>query len=67
MTALILGAVLLASALVILVMPFGLFILGGGGDTTRFSSFLRGFVITSITIGAVGLVSLVFGLVTRKT
>ncbi|WP_432946919.1 hypothetical protein ACQPXM_09530 [Kribbella sp. CA-253562] len=66
MTALILGVVLLASALVILVMPFGLFILGGGGDTTRFSSFVRGFVTTSITVGVVGLASLVFGLITRK-
>jgi hypothetical protein len=66
MTALILGAALLALALVILVMPFGLFILGGGGDTAKFSSFLRGFVITSITVGVAGLVSLMFGLITRK-
>ncbi|ONI75591.1 hypothetical protein BWI15_07040 [Kribbella sp. ALI-6-A] len=66
MTALILGAVLLAFALVILVMPFALFLLGGGGDAARFSTFLRGFVITSITVGVAGLVSLVFGLVTRK-
>lgn len=66
MTALILGAALLGLAVLILVMLAGLFVLGGGGDAARFSVVARGFVTTSITVGAVGLASLAFGIVTRK-
>jgi len=66
MTGLILGGVLLALAVLILVMLAGLFLLGGGGDAERFSVVARGFVTTSATVGAVGLVSLVFGLITRN-
>jgi hypothetical protein len=66
MTGLILGGVLLALAVLILVMLVGLFILGGGGDAQRFSVVARGFVMTSATVGALGLVSLVVGLIARK-
>ncbi|MGC4944441.1 hypothetical protein [Kribbella sp. DT2] len=66
MTALILGGVLLASAVLILLTLAALFVLGGGGDTTRFAPVARGFITASATVGVVGLVSLVFGLVTRK-
>jgi hypothetical protein len=66
MTGLIVGGVLLAVAVLILVMPVGLFIVGGGGDAARFSVVVRGFVTTSAAVGALGLVSLVFGLITRK-
>ncbi len=66
MTGLILGGVLLALAVVILLLLAGLFVLGGGGDTERFAPVARGFVTTSITVGALGLVSLVFGIITRK-
>lgn len=66
MTALIVGGVLLALAVLILVMLAGLFVLGGGGDAARFSVVVRGFVTTSAVVGAVGLVSLVVGLITRK-
>ncbi len=66
MTGLILGGVLLVLAVLILIAPAGLFILGGGGDTDRFAVFARGFMKTSAVVGALGLISLVFGLITRK-
>ena len=66
MTALILGGALLALAVVILLLLAGLFVLGGGGDSTRFAPVARGFVTTSVTVGALGLASLVFGIITRK-
>ena len=66
MTGLIVGGVLLALAVLILVMLAGLFVLGGGGDAERFSVVVRGFVTTSAVVGAVGLISLVVGLITRK-
>ena len=53
-------------AVVILVLLAGLFVLGGGGDTERFSVVVRGFVTTSAVVGGLGLASLVFGVVTRK-
>ncbi|GAB2573231.1 hypothetical protein [Kribbella endophytica] len=66
MTGLILGGVLLALAVLILLTLAALFVLGGGGDTDRFAPVARGFVTTSVTVGALGLVSLVFGIITRK-
>jgi len=66
MTGLILGGVLLVLAVLILIAPMALFILGGGGDTDRFAAFARGFFTTSAVVGALGLISLVFGLITRK-
>lgn len=66
MTLLIVGGVLLVLAVLVLVLLAGLFVLGGGGDAARFSVVARGFVSTSATVGAVGLVSLVVGLITRR-
>ncbi|MFB6724382.1 hypothetical protein ACFCV3_29655 [Kribbella sp. NPDC056345] len=66
MAGLIVGGVLLVLAVLILVLLAALFVLGGGGDGERFAVVIRGFVTTSAVVGAVGLASLVFGLITRK-
>ncbi|MGW7684739.1 hypothetical protein ACWGID_28620 [Kribbella sp. NPDC054772] len=58
------GIVLLGVALVVLILPFGLFILGGGGDTEAFSAMLRGFVTVSAVIAALGLATLTYGIIT---
>lgn len=61
--AIVAGVILLAVALVVLVLPFGLFILGGGGDTEKFGEMLRGFLIASAVFGLLGLGVLTFGVV----
>jgi hypothetical protein len=66
MTLVIVGGVLLVLAVFILVLLAGLFVLGGGGDVDRFAVVARKFVMTSATVGALGLVSLVVGLITRR-
>ncbi|MEV6285913.1 hypothetical protein [Kribbella sp. NPDC051770] len=66
MTGLILGGVLLALAVIVLLVLALLFVLGGGGDSARFAPVARGFLLTSATVGGLGAVSLVFGLITRK-
>jgi len=57
------GLVLLGLALLVLVLPFGLFLLGGGGDGEAFSAMLRGFLIVAAVIGVLGLAALTFGIV----
>ena len=66
MTGLVLGGVLLAGAVLVLVLLAALFVLGGGGDSTRFSVVIRQFVTVSITLGVAGLASLLVGILTRK-
>ncbi|MFF0344748.1 hypothetical protein [Kribbella sp. NPDC004875] len=58
------GIILLGVALVVLILPFGLFLLGGGGDSEAFSAMLRGFVIAAAVIGVLALAVLTFGIVT---
>lgn len=62
-TSLVVGGVLLALAFVIMVMPYGLFLLGGGGDTESFGDLVRGFLVTGSVVGAIGLVPLLAGIV----
>ncbi|WP_427892843.1 hypothetical protein ACQHIV_08065 [Kribbella sp. GL6] len=63
MTSLVVGGVVLALAFVIMVMPYGLFVLGGGGDTESFGELVRGFLVTGSVVGAIGLVPLLAGIV----
>jgi hypothetical protein len=55
--------ILLGIALVVLILPFGLFLLGGGGDGEAFSAMLKGFLIVAAVIGVLGLAVLTFGIV----
>jgi hypothetical protein len=61
------GAILFALALATLVLPFGLFILGGGGDTESFGELQRRFAIAAAVIAALGLAVLVSGTITILT
>jgi ABC-type Na+ efflux pump permease subunit len=56
------GVVLLGVALLVLILPFGLFLLGGGGDGDRFSEILKGFLIAAAVIAALGVAALTFGI-----
>ncbi|NIK54299.1 hypothetical protein [Kribbella shirazensis] len=60
-TAVAAGVILLAVALVVLVLPFGLFILGGGGDTEKFGEMQNRFMIASAAFALLGLAVLTFG------
>lgn len=61
--AIVAGVILLAVALVVLVLPFGLFILGGGGDTEKFGEMQDRFLIASAVLGLLGLGVLTFGVI----
>jgi hypothetical protein len=61
------GAILFALAFAVLVLPYGLFILGGGGDTEAFADLQRGFAIASAVIAVLALAVLVSGTVTILT
>ena len=60
---LIIGPLLLILGSLILVAPFGLFILGGGGNTGTFVSAMSGFFVTGGVFCLLGIAILVLGIV----
>lgn len=50
---LVLGLLGIAAAVLIFIMPFGLFLLGGGGNTEAFDDFAAGFrALAALVAGA---------------
>ncbi|WP_306371306.1 hypothetical protein [Nocardiopsis sp. CC223A] len=49
--------------LLIVVLPYMLFVLGGGGDATGFDDFARAFLYTGCVVAFLGLLMFVFGIV----
>lgn len=58
----VLGALNLMLALVIFVLPYGLFLLGGGGDVDAFDGFASRFGIVAIMVLVIALAMLVGGI-----
>lgn len=50
---LVLGLLGIAAAVLIFIMPFGLFLLGGGGNTEAFDDFAAGFRALAILVAGV--------------
>lgn len=57
------GGALLVLTVLIMVMPYGLFILGGGGDTQEFNKMADGFFTAGCVVGVPGLAALVLGII----
>lgn len=55
------GIILLAGA--IFIAPYGLFLLGGGGATTKFDAFAQAFVIPAVVVFVIGIGLLAIGIV----
>lgn len=51
-TLLVLGVLGIGAAVLIFILPFGLFLLGGGGNTEAFDGFAAGFQITALVVAA---------------
>ena len=58
----VLGALNLLLALGIFILPYGLFLLGGGGDVDAFDEFAGRFVIVAIVVLVVALTMLAGGI-----
>ena len=61
------GALGLALALIILITPMFLFLLGGGGNVDAFDDFAAGFTRVSFIVAAAALAILVLGIVLTVT
>lgn len=58
------GIMLLAG--VIFIAPYGLFLVGGGGDTTKFHAFAHSFVLPALVLFVVGVGLLAVGIVQTR-
>lgn len=59
------GSILCVFGGLILILPFGLFILGGGGNTQRFYEQMAGFFITGGVLFVIGFVLIFLGWLTH--